>query len=76
MAASHDKNFKVFLEKVKFQDFRSRQIKSFPGLFLERAREPVALFFAVGLSCFACSEPGGLSHFWRDIFDKVDNLFG
>ena len=31
------------------------------GLFLERAREPVALYFAVGLSLFAGSEPGGLS---------------
>ena len=40
-----------------------------PGLFLERAREPVALYFAVGLSCFAGSEPGGLSHFRLDIFD-------
>ena len=42
---------------------------SSPGLFLERAREPVALYFAVGLSCFAGSEPGGLSHFRLDIFD-------
>ena len=31
------------------------------GLFLERAREPVALYFAVGLSVFAGSEPGWLS---------------
>ena len=31
------------------------------GLFLERAREPVALYFAVGLSGFAGSEPGWLS---------------
>ena len=39
------------------------------GLFLERAREPVALYFAVGLSCFTGSEPGGLSHFWLDTLD-------
>ena len=31
------------------------------GLILERAREPDALYFALGLSCFASSEPGGLS---------------
>ena len=31
------------------------------GLFLERAREPVALYFVVGLSGFAGSEPGWLS---------------
>ena len=31
------------------------------GLILERAREPDALYFALGLSCFASSEPGRLS---------------
>ena len=31
------------------------------GLFLERAHEPVALYFVVGLSVFAGSEPGWLS---------------
>ena len=34
------------------------------GLFLERAREPVALYFGVGLSLFAGPEPGGLSVIW------------
>ena len=37
------------------------QIELSPGLFLERAREPVALYFAVGLALFAGSEPDGLS---------------
>ena len=40
------------------------------GLFLERAREPVALYFAVGLSLFAGSEPGGLSLIWWDMLDS------
>ena len=31
------------------------------GLILERAREPDALYFALGLSYFASSEPGRLS---------------
>ena len=30
------------------------------GLNLERARDPDALYFALGLSCFASSEPGWL----------------
>ena len=48
----------------------------YPGLFLERAREPVALYFAIGLSLFAGSEPGGLSLIWRDILDScgLDNF--
>ena len=37
------------------------------GLYLERAREPEALYFAVGLSLFAGSEPGGLSVIWWDM---------
>ena len=31
------------------------------GLILERARKPDALYFALGLSYFAVSEPGRLS---------------
>ena len=41
-----------------------------PGLFLERAREPAALYFAVGLSVFAGPEPGGLSLIWCDMLDS------
>ena len=37
------------------------------GLFLEQSREPVALYYAVGLSLFAGSEPGGLSLIWWDM---------
>ena len=40
------------------------------GLFLERAREAVALHFAVGLSLFAGSEPGGLSLILREMVDS------
>ena len=39
-------------------------------LFLERAREPVALYFAVGLSLFAGFEPGGLSLILGDMLDS------
>ena len=39
------------------------------SLFLERAREPEALYFAVGLSLFAGSEPGWLSLIWLDMLD-------
>ena len=35
--------------------------RSHSGLILERAREPDALCFALGLSHFVSSEPGGLS---------------
>ena len=35
-------------------------LTSSTGLFLERAREPEALYFAVGPSCFGGSEPGWL----------------
>ena len=49
------------LEIVSLQELRNGVL---PGLFLERAREPVALYFAVGLSLFAGSEPGGLSLIW------------
>ena len=33
-------------------------------LLLERARKPLALYFAVGLALFAGSEPGALSLIW------------
>ena len=39
------------------------------GLILERAREPDALYFALGLSCFASSEPG-----WLSVIDGIDSL--
>ena len=38
------------------------------GLFLERAREPDALYFAPGHTRFAGREPGLLSQFWLGIF--------
>ena len=38
------------------------------GLFLERAREPDALYFAPEHIKFAGREPGLLSQFWLDIF--------
>ena len=41
------------------------------GLILERAHEPDALYFAVGLSCFVGCEPGRLPQIRRDI---VPNL--
>ena len=36
----------------------------------------MALYFAIGLSLFAGSEPGGLSLIWRDILDScgLDNF--
>ena len=37
------------------------------GLILERARKPDALYIALGLSCFASSEPGGLSLIEMDL---------
>ena len=48
----------------------------YSGLFLEQAREPEALYFAVGLSLFAGSEPGGLSLnlIWWDML-AVLNIF-
>ena len=38
------------------------------GLILERAREPDALYFALGLSCFASSEPG-----WLSVIDGMES---
>ena len=38
------------------------------GLFLERAREPDALYFAPGHRIFAGREPGLLSQSWLGIF--------
>ena len=38
------------------------------GLFLQRAREPDALYFAPGHTRFAGREPGLLSQFWLSIF--------
>ena len=49
---------------------RPTSIERLAGLFLERAREPLALYFAAGLSGFAGSEPGWLSQNWNHVLNS------
>ena len=47
-------------QKETLQSKFSTTVYPFPGLILERAREPDAVCFALGLSYFESSEPGRL----------------
>ena len=63
----------------EYISYKAKQV-TWAGLILERAREPGALYFALGLSCFASAEPGRLSLIgmgskrFSELFEKLSSF--